>query len=90
MTPPTLDYLAEERPLTHKECVKLLAGLIGALIDMAEDVETVKGAVAWFSSNDPMAIKTWELFQNVKVQMQRVREMAAAQAARASDLKKPD
>jgi hypothetical protein len=63
------------RPLTEREIKKILGSLLGALIDMVEDVETVRQAVIWFGSNDPVALNVWAAFKQIKAQMEKLRTM---------------
>jgi len=70
------------RPLSRAEIAKILAGLLGALIDMTEDVETVRQAVAWFLSDDPAAVQLWAGFRNIKAELAKIRAQMTAQMQR--------
>jgi len=68
------------RPLSRAEIAKIIAGVLGAVIDMTEDVETVRQAVAWFLSDDPAAVQLWAGFRNIKAELTKIRAQIAAQA----------
>jgi len=70
------------RPLTRAEIAKIIAGVLGSLIDMTDDVETVREAVAWFLSSDPAAIQIWVGFRNIKAELTKIRAQMIAQANR--------
>jgi len=76
-----------ERPLTKIEVQKLITGLLAPLIDMADSVDLVYEAVAWFSSADPMAVQTWNFMREVRIKL---REFQAKMAQQNSPLIKPD
>jgi hypothetical protein len=63
------------RPLTEREIKKILGSLLGAMIDMVEDVEVVRQAVIWFGSADPVALNVWAAFKQIKEQMEKLRTM---------------
>ena len=50
------------RPLTKRECAKLLGGTIGTLVDMAP-VEVVHAAVKWWAETNA----AWEFFADSEV-----------------------
>lgn len=49
------------RTLTDRECVKILGGTIGGLVDMA-DVETVRNAVRWWAESED----GWTIFAELE------------------------
>jgi len=69
----SLDRRPAREDLTDREAVKLLAGTIGGLSQMA-DVETLRRAVEWLAET----LEFWEL---IRVQQQAMRAMDAAQDA---------
>lgn len=52
------------RPLTKRECAKLLGGTIGCLVDMAP-VEVVHEAVKWWAETGA----AWEFFADSEVDL---------------------
>jgi len=76
------------RSLTDREIKKLIGSVLGAFIDMSEDVETVRQAVIWFGSNDPLAVEVWTAFRQIKAQMELLRTMQLPPAPKAGEAKK--
>lgn len=90
MNPETNPLAQQTQPLNAQQVQRLVAGLLGGLVEMAEDVDSVRAAVCWLASADPVAMKLWQAFRQIKAQMEKLRTMAMAQAPKAEDGKKPD
>lgn len=47
--------------LTDRECAKIIGGVLGGLMEMA-DIETIRSAVRWWADAD----KSWQLLAMLK------------------------